>query len=190
MREPLHRSLVAAIVAAALAGPAAATAQAEATAGAASCAGASVHPDDLNRAQERRATLCLINAERRERDREPLRHNARLALAGDRHVRDMVAHDYFAHDSRDGRDFVDRIVAAGYVSRRSRGWILGENLAWGLGRSATPRAIVRAWMNSRPHRANILHRGFREIGIAVVPGTPTGDDEQGATYATEFGARR
>ena len=34
--------------------------------------------------------------------------------------------------------------------------------------AARPREIVAAWMNSPGHRANILHRRFREIGIGVV----------------------
>jgi len=43
-------------------------------------------------------------------------------------------------------------------------------------------------MASPAHRRNILTRGFREIGVAVVQGAPVRGFTQAATYATEFGA--
>ena len=97
----------------------------------------------------------------------------------------MVEHLYFEHDSRNGDSFADRIRDTGYLSRASR-WVVGENLAWGSGRLATPEAIVKAWMDSPGHRANILSGRYREIGIGLTLGSPRGGD--GATYATEFGA--
>src|SRR5919107_1385530 len=63
---------------------------------------------------------------------------------------------------------------------------VGENLAWGQGNLATPRAIAVAWMNSPGHRHNILQPEFTEIGVGIVPGTP-GDATWGATYTTDFG---
>lgn len=99
----------------------------------------------------------------------------------------MVAHRYFAHDTPSGEDFVRRIMRTRYVPA-SASWFLGENLAWGDQDKSTPRAIVRAWMASPEHRHNILARGFREIGIAVVVGAPVDGVMQAATYATEFGA--
>ena len=102
----------------------------------------------------------------------------------------MVDRGYFSHESRDGRDFVDRIVRARYVRMSDPGWLLGENLAWGAGRLASPREIVRAWMASPGHRANVLRRRFRDVGIAVVAGTPVEGTGVGATYATDFGRRR
>ena len=56
------------------------------------------------------------------------------------------------------------------------------------GTLATPAQTVRGWMNSPPHRRNMLDRGFREIGIGVALGAP-GSNDPGATYATEFGRR-
>ena len=44
-------------------------------------------------------------------------------------------------------------------------------------------------MRSPDHRANILQRGFKEIGISIVNGAPIEDQTRAATYATEFGAR-
>jgi uncharacterized protein YkwD len=52
----------------------------------------------------------------------------------------------------------------------------------------TPAAMVDAWMHSPGHRLNLLHRSFRDVGIGIVAGTPTGGG--GATYTTDFGVRR
>jgi uncharacterized protein YkwD len=133
-----------------------------------------------------KATLCLLNTERHRHHLRSLRMNRRLALAGERHVRDMVRHDYFAHNARSGQTFVDRIMRTHYVPAASS-WFLGENLAWGSRAKATPRQIVRAWMASPGHRHNILQARFREIGIAIVAGAPVHGVRAAATYATEFG---
>ena len=47
-------------------------------------------------------------------------------------------------------------------------------------------------MNSSGHRANILQRSFREIGIGIETGLPVrlSAAQSGATYTTDFGYRR
>jgi uncharacterized protein YkwD len=181
MRSPRIRRLVVAAIAA---GTCLSIPAPEASA--AACPKADELPGRMSVAEVRVATLCLINAERRQRGLKPLRQNGRLAIAGKRHAADMVRARYFAHDSRSGREFHERILLTGYA--RGRRATLGENLAWGTGDSATPRSIVEGWMNSPAHRANILRGQFREIGIAIVRGTPSKPGD-GATYATEFGTR-
>jgi uncharacterized protein YkwD len=98
----------------------------------------------------------------------------------------MVRHHFFSHDSRDGTSFLERIRRSGYLDGASS-WAVGENIAWGSGRLSTPRSIASAWMHSPGHRANILGRTFRAIGIGIANGTPSGDG--GATYTTDFGRR-
>jgi uncharacterized protein YkwD len=154
----------------------------------AACANRDVHPADVKNAVVKKATLCLLNKRRAEHGKGKLKHNRRLAKAARAHAKDMVRKDYFAHDTPTGIDFVDRILKADYVDRND-GWTLGENLAWGNYELATPRLIVKAWMNSPGHRANILNGKFREIGIGVVRGAPRDGVERAATYATEFGTR-
>jgi uncharacterized protein YkwD len=158
----------------------------KASAASAACPKADELPGRMTVAEVKVATLCLINAERRERGLKPLRQNRRLAAAGKRHVKDMVRTQYFAHNSRSGKKFSARIMRTGYAARDRA--LLGENLAWGTGDYATPARIVRGWMKSPGHRANILRPEFREIGIAIERGTPSHGDD-GATYATEFGRR-
>lgn len=167
----------------------AAPAEPAATAAQATCASASAEPYSARYTIVRSAILCLINAERRKRRLRPLRYNRRLATAASRHAGDMVRKRYFSHDSRDGHDFVDRIVGARYVRSRRQAWVLGENLAWGSGALSSPRRIVRAWMRSPGHRRNILNRRYRDIGVAFRRGAPVRGAERAATFVTEFGAR-
>ena len=147
------------------------------------CHNASANPNSGSIRAAQRATLCLINNRRRHQGLRPLRENRRLTRASARHARDMARHNYFAHGN-----FVGRIRAAHYF-RGARSWYVGENIAWGAGRYARPAATVRMWMNSPPHRHNILSRGFREIGLGIARGAPVSGVPGGATYATDFGAR-
>jgi uncharacterized protein YkwD len=161
--------------------------EASAAGAATSCHGASAVPTRTNLGQIQGATLCLINVQRRAHGLPAVRSNRLLRLAAVRHSREMVADRYFAHNSRDGSSFLARIRRTGYL-RGSGSWNAGENLALGVGRQSTPGSIVRAWMNSPPHRHNILTRDYRDIGIGIVPGNPQ-SGARGATYTTDFGSR-
>ena len=97
----------------------------------------------------------------------------------------MVRRRYFAHTSRAGVKFSTRIRRTSYFG--SRRWAVGENLAWGARRRSTPQAIVRSWLDSPAHRRNLLDRRWRDVGVAIVRGTPRRHRYQAATYATEFG---
>ena len=151
---------------------------------AAACSGADSSPSSLGEAGTARATLCLLNQERGSRGLRKLRSDARLRRAADKHAGDMVARRYFAHESKSGSTFVSRIKRTGWTRSR-RSWTVGENIGYGSGSLATPRAMVRGWMNSAGHRANILARQFRLIGVGVANGSPMGGG--GTTYATDFG---
>jgi uncharacterized protein YkwD len=150
---------------------------------AAGCAGADANPNDVSVQESKAATLCLLNQQRRAHALPALRDNGRLDLASQRHAEDMSAHKYFAHG-----DFVGRIKASRYLGS-ARGWTVGENIAWGSFDYATPASIVDGWMHSPGHRANILNRRFKEIGLGVARGAPERGQDRGGTYVTDFGAR-
>jgi len=152
-----------------------------------SCAGGDRSPAELGGAATRASTLCLINVQRRAEGLRPLRQSSRLRKVALRHSRDMVSHRYFAHNSRSGTRFSARIARAGWMRGRSA-WSVGENLAWGSGTRSTPASIVKAWMASPPHRANILQGRFRVIGIGIGHGVPVSSGGAGATYTTDFGS--
>jgi len=161
--------------------PAARAAQAE-------CENADVAPNGGNEGVVRAAILCLHNQIRADRGLPLLKENARLRRAASGHAADMVSRGFFEHTTPNGTTMVDRIMATRYASPRV-GWAFGENLAWGTGSLATPRLIMKAWMESAGHRANIVKRAYREIGIGVVTGVPS-DRGNGATYTADFGVVR
>jgi uncharacterized protein YkwD len=144
-----------------------------------------VEPHHLKRASK--ATLCLLNRVRTHHGLHRLHGNADLRHAATHHSRHMVRQHFFEHTAPNGSTMVARVRASGYL-RAGIFWTVGENLGWGQGALGTPRAMLRAWMHSPPHRANILTPGFRDIGIGVVAGAPFGGS--GATYTTDFGERR
>ena len=118
-----------------------------------------------------RALLCLLNQARRANGLRRLRGNARLLKAAERHSRSMVVRGFFSHVEPGGLSSLDRIRRTGYLSR-APSFACGENIGFGEGATSSPRSMMRAWMASAPHRANILTARFREVGLAAVPGTP------------------
>jgi uncharacterized protein YkwD len=144
-------------------------------------------------ARAERRVRCLVNRRRAASGMRALRYNRCLDRSAERHARAMVSHRFFAHSSRGSGNPAQRARATGYAPR-SGGWAVAENIAWGRGARATPRAIVRGWLRSPGHRANIL-RPFKDVGVAVVRGAPvrgaTGASRKtSATYVIEFGVRR
>lgn len=85
--------------------------------------------------------------------------NSKLDLAATRHATDMAVNDYFSHTSRDGRSVGDRATAAGYA------WSgIGENIAAGYG---SPASVVKGWLESPGHCANMMRPGYRSLGIGL-----------------------
>jgi uncharacterized protein YkwD len=137
------------------------------------------------------AVLGRINQVRQGRGLRPLRYSARLAAAATFHSSDMARKGYFEHDSANGTAFWRRIERF-YPSKGFRSWTVGENLLWGSDTYGAAFA-VREWMNSPPHRANILSHDWREIGIGAVAvaSAPREYHGRAVTIVTaDFGARR
>jgi uncharacterized protein YkwD len=137
-----------------------------------------------------RAVLSEINSVRTSHSLRPLRLATKLTAAADQHSREMGARGYFEHSSADGTSFWKR-VARYYGSAGYRYWSVGENLLWSSG-TLTPAAAVTMWMNSPPHRKNLLERNWRQVGLSVrqfagAPGVYQGLD---VTIVTaDFGVR-
>jgi uncharacterized protein YkwD len=154
------------------------------------CANETLVPTADNLPLIRAAILCLNNRDRAARGLPALKENPKLAQAAIAHSTDMVQNGYFSHDAPDGTHSWDRARRAGYM-RPGQGWTVGENIAWGTDVNATPAQIHQMWMNSAPHRANILRRSFKEIGIGIVIGNPqVSPADAGATFTADFGVRR
>jgi len=156
----------------------------------AACAGADAMPSATNGAKIRKATLCLLNKQRRAHGLSHLRGNGKLRGAATDYSNLMVRLRFFSHVSPGGSTLQSRVQSTHYLDG-ARSWSIGENIAWGTGSLGSPRGIVRAWMNSPGHRANILNGTYREIGIGIATGAPValGAAAGGGTYTTDFGYR-
>jgi uncharacterized protein YkwD len=154
------------------------------------CVSADAMPGQAAAEDLRAATLCLMNAERAARGLGRLQSEPLLGRVAAAYARQMVRGQFFDHTSPAGSTMLARIKATSYL-RNVTSWSVGENLAWGSGNLATPRAMVRAWMQSADHRANLLDRHFADVGIGVAPGAPVALEpgELGGTYVTDFGRR-
>jgi uncharacterized protein YkwD len=152
------------------------------------CPDINVQPTPDNLAHVSDVIFCLMNAMRTNAGLPLLGQQDQLAKASVDHSQDMVDHKYFAHDTQDGRDVVARLTQAGYIPKTGD-WVVGENLAWGSGSLATPQSLVNAWMNSPPHRENLLAGDYVDVGMGVVYGTPSSNAPDGITVTTDFGVR-
>jgi uncharacterized protein YkwD len=155
------------------------------------CPGGDVLPTARNLEQARDAAACLINRQRTRRGLRALRTNGSLQSSAGSYARDMVRRSFFDHVSPGGETLSERIRRQTSYLTGAQSWEIGENLAWGTGSKATPAQIVAGWMRSPGHRRNILHAGYREMGLGIAVGTPVdaSSASRGATYANHFGRR-
>jgi uncharacterized protein YkwD len=137
------------------------------------------------------ALLVEINAVRRARRLRPLVSSGKLSRAAAQHTREMGAEGYFEHESFDSTAFWKRIERW-YPSKRWRSWSVGENLLYSSP-DLSAREAVEMWMTSPPHRANLLSRSWREIGLSGIhfDSAPGEFEDAPVTIVTaDFGARR
>ncbi|MFD8543796.1 CAP domain-containing protein [Streptomyces sp. NPDC059649] len=123
-----------------------------------------------------RQVIALVNSERAKAGCSPLKNNARLQKAAQRHSDDMANRGFFDHTNPDGLGPGERITAAGYQ------WSsYGENIAAG---QRTPTQVMRTWMNSTGHRENILACDSQEIGVGIHfgPGGPWWTQDFGTSH--------
>jgi uncharacterized protein YkwD len=116
---------------------------------------------------EQQLVKC-INQERTKRHLAKLRVNAKLVDSARSHSTDMGERQYFDHNSPSGETWSRRIVRHGYTREGYKTWKAGENIGWGAGLYSSPVAIVDQWMNSSMHRAVILTKDFRDLGVGAV----------------------
>jgi len=105
----------------------------------------------------------LINAERTKAGLLPYRLSPLLAQAAQQHAAEMLRSGQYSHISPDGATLLVRLRRVGYPldPHHPRA---GEN--WGLFSSV--QKCVQWWMDDPPHKHNILHPVYREMGIGIV----------------------
>jgi uncharacterized protein YkwD len=99
--------------------------------------------------------LREINHTRAAHRLRPLVLDTHLERAAKAHTSDMVRTNVFAHGA-----FASRLLQFDVAAH-----IAGENIAWGTGPRGSARSIVAAWLASPEHRANLLGRTFRRVGV-------------------------
>jgi hypothetical protein len=110
----------------------------------------------------------FTNVERKQNgDLSLLSLNQKLNQIAELRLKDMFDKQYFEHISPSGVGVSQIAPQVGYEFIA-----IGENIA--LGNFRDDAAIVKAWMDSPGHRANILNKYYTEIGIAVGKGTYKG----------------
>ncbi len=85
--------------------------------------------------------------------------NALLNQSAQAKAKDMANRNYWSHNTPEGNPPWVFITQAGYDYKTA-----GENLAYGF---ATSNDTVTGWMNSPPHKANLLNAGFVDVGFGI-----------------------
>jgi len=106
------------------------------------------------------ALLNVMNQVRVSHGLRPLHLDYRLERAARGHSATMLRTGQFFHGA-----FTTRIRRTGVKAPR-----VGENLAWGVGVLSRAHAIMNMWLASPGHRANLLHAGYRTVGVGALRG--------------------
>jgi len=128
-----------------------------------------------------RAVIREVNDARAQNGLGALKANRQLSRAADVHTTDMIRSDFFDHTSSDGTPFDSR------VRRYARVGLVGETLAAVPGQAGAAGRVVQMWLESAPHRAIVLHGGFKKIGIGKRIGSIGAN--RNAVVTADFGGR-
>lgn len=86
----------------------------------------------------------------------------RLSNAAQAHAQDMVDRNYFDHESPEGLNVDDRMIAAGYNPSA-----FGENIA---GRQTTEAEVLQSWIDSPSHKEILEGSSFEDFGLGLAVG--------------------
>ncbi|WP_219839241.1 CAP domain-containing protein [Paenibacillus sp. R14(2021)] len=106
--------------------------------------------------------VSLVNKERANAGLSALKPNSLLNKVALDKAKDMYANNYFDHNSPTYGSPFDMMRAYGVTYSYA-----GENIAKG---QRTPQEVMKAWMNSPGHKANILNSHYGKIGVAYYNG--------------------
>jgi uncharacterized protein YkwD len=143
-----------------------------------------------------RALLNAMNRVRANHGLGRLRMSDLLNKAATRHAKSMGRNGYMSHDLytpslADNWTPLSKWLRWYWPGPGYTSWRMGENIAWGAP-DLSRRKAMRWWMNSTPHRANILGN-FNRVGIAAVRvQDPTGsyrEFDSVTVWSVDFGKR-
>ncbi|HEX4733548.1 MAG TPA: CAP domain-containing protein [Thermoleophilaceae bacterium] len=157
--------------------------------GSPACPGDDVQPAAATAATTAQALLCDLNNIRARNGLGGLKWDWRLWAAAQKHAEDMAGREYFAHITPEGLALRDRVAPTGYLTSDTD-WTLAENLGFGTNTLSPPAAITDGWMDSAPHRENMLDPTVEDVGIGLAQGAVTDGGVVGTIYVVDFGARQ
>jgi uncharacterized protein YkwD len=110
---------------------------------------------------DEKALLDLVNKARADKKLPPLKVHALLCRVAGQHCQNMARQEKMEH-VLDGKGPLERVGDAGYDYR-----LAGENIAHTTDDKPMPATIRKWWMDSRPHRENILRPAFTDVGVSI-----------------------
>ena len=116
-------------------------------------------PDADPLSQHERDVVDLVNKERSSRGLQLLTAHTKLSNVARTKSQDMIDNKYFSHTSPKYGSPFNMMESFGL-----RFSAAGENIAYG---QQTAAEVVKVWMNSPGHRANILSKSFSHIGVGA-----------------------
>ncbi len=161
-----------------------------AAASAKKCEHARSSPKKVSLRAAEKAVFCLLNNARQRHGLHRLHRNDELHRSSQDHTGYMRRHGCFAHECPGEASIDGRLHKVHYLRSGLRYWRYGENIGYGIRHWASPKAMMKAWMHSPPHRDNILNPDFRDLGVGIRWGTPGNDNARGGIYTTDFGLRK
>lgn len=130
-----------------------------------------------------KSVFALINKERTKRGIPALKYDATMARLALAHNEDMIVRNYFSHDEPNGGPtYAQRVHSVLVMPGRNT---LGENIVYGNGPYGTAAGLVKSWMASPPHKANILDRAFHRTGLGIATARGVYQGDRGVTVATQ-----
>ncbi len=123
-----------------------------------SLAAATLQAQQLPNGQQQKL-FDLTNQARMDQGLQPLHWDAALAAAAQAHAQKMLDQHSLSHQLPGEPDLQTRAAQAGAHFRE-----IAENVAMGNG----AEGVQKEWMNSPPHRANILDPKLDHVGVGVV----------------------
>lgn len=125
--------------------------------------------------------LSATNVQRSNNGTGVLTANSQLQSAAQAKAQDMANRGYWSHETPDGDQPWVFVTAAGYQYSAA-----GENLAYGF---LSSDSAVTGWMNSPPHKANLISTNFIEVGFGIANSADYcywGDHDNNASTADTY----
>lgn len=107
--------------------------------------------------KEKNEIIKMVNSVRAEKNLPPLIENKKLNILADKKAKIMANENNLSHTAGGYKTFSDFLI-----ENNVKFLAVGENIArnW-----KTPEEVMKAWISSKGHRANIMSEKFSQIGV-------------------------